>query len=106
MKKLLFIFFTALTVFVNCNCQTQNAEQTDSVAKIIWETLKAKDESISKVISELTKLDKDENGKLTPTEFALPNIRNSQYSFSDKGVIYNCKNKDELYLWNGKDFKK
>jgi len=45
-----------------------------------------------------------ENGKLTPTEFALPNIRNSQYSFSDEGVIYNCKNKDELYLWNGKEF--
>ena len=59
MKKLLFIFLTALTVFVNCNCQTQNAEQTDSVAKIIWKTLKAKDESISKVISELTKLDKE-----------------------------------------------
>lgn len=65
MKKLLFIFFTALIVFVNCNCQTQNAEQTDSVAKIIWETLKAKDESISKVISELTKLDKE---KLTKAE--------------------------------------
>ena len=46
-----------------------------------------------------------ENGKLTPTEFALLNIRNSQYSFSDEGVIYNCNNKDELYLWNGKEFK-
>ena len=47
-----------------------------------------------------------ENGALTPTEFTLPNIRNSQYSFSDEGVIYNCKNKDERYLWNGKEFKK
>ena len=26
--------------------------------------------------------------------------------WTKQNVIYNCKNKDELYLWNGKEFKK
>lgn len=63
MKILLFVFFTALTVFVNCNCQAQNAEQTDSVAKIIWKKLKTEDDSISENISKLKKINKEKLAK-------------------------------------------
>ncbi|MBP5504005.1 MAG: hypothetical protein J6Y24_14570 [Bacteroidales bacterium] len=61
------IILTALTLFVCGNIQAQNAykvsEPKDSVAKIIWNILKAEDDCISRVVAAVEKVDKNKCAK-------------------------------------------
>ncbi len=106
MKKLLFVFFTALIVFVNGNCQAQNAEQTDSVAKIIWEKLKTEDDSISENISKLKKINKEKLAKAEKYksktsmdfEFCVPDSQDEHEDFLAKYQLQCYQTKDSSWI--------